>query len=108
MEIPKQAINKVVSLNIVKSRQGNFVTIFTEKGFDTDDDNLMLRIYGQTLHMLLMMMVVVMVMTIAMMTLTDAWEGIAQIQIQRQIQIQIELHKYTNTQFDKYTNTACY
>ena len=30
-----------------------------------------------------------MMMTIAMMTLTDAWEGIAQ------IQIQIELHKYT-------------
>ena len=44
MEIPKQAINKVVSLNIVKSRQGNFVTIFTEICFDTDDDNLMLRI----------------------------------------------------------------
>ena len=44
MEIPKQAIYKVVSLNIVKSRQGNFVTIFTEICFDTDDDNLMLRI----------------------------------------------------------------
>ena len=44
IEIAKQAINKVVSLNIVKSRQGNFVTIFTEKGFDVDDDNL--RIMG--------------------------------------------------------------
>ena len=33
-----------------------------------------------------------MVMTIAMMTLTDAWEGIAQIQIQIQI---AQIHKYS-------------
>ena len=41
-----------------------------------------------------------MVMTIAMMTLTDAWEGIAQIQIQRQIQI-AQKHKYI-AQLHKY------